>query len=133
VPIPAQVSPFWVSDTGYTWFGPVPIPFSWLWGPEPGGRLTLSNFSYDSARVQAVLTNGPDCAVADAAAATDFIMPLNATRIIATPPGVDVCWRREVPSTASAKVAARAAPAVPGWADWNRSYTGSGRFLDARL
>ena len=109
------------------------VPFGWLWGPEPGGRLTLSNFSYDTARVQAVLTNGPDCAVADPAAAADFVMPLNATRIIPTPAGVDVCWRREVPATASAQVARGAAPAIPGWADWNRSYTGSGRFIDARL
>jgi hypothetical protein len=109
------------------------VPFGWLWGPESGGRLTLSNFSYDTARVQAVLTNGPDCAVADPAAAADFIMPLNATRIIPTPAGVDVCWRREVPPTASSQVTRGPAPAIPGWADWNRSYTGSGRFIDARL
>jgi hypothetical protein len=109
------------------------VPFGWLWGPEPGGRLTLSNFSYDTARVQAVLTNGPDCTIADPAAAADFVMPLNATRIIPTPAGVDVCWRREVPETASSPVARGPAPAMPGWADWNRSYTGSGRFIDARL
>jgi len=107
------------------------VPFGWLWGPEPGGRLTLSNFSYDTARVQAVLTNGPECTIADPAAAADFVMPLNATRIIPTPAGVDVCWRREVPATASSQAAR--GPAMPGWADWNRSYTGSGRFIDARL
>ena len=109
------------------------LPFGWLGGPEPGGRLTLSNFSYDTARVQAVLTNAPDCAVADPAATADFVMPLNATRIIPTPAGVDVCWRREVPRTASSQLARGAAPAMPGWADWNRSYTGSGRYIDARL
>lgn len=133
VPGPAPVPPVWYSASGYTWVGPVPVPFSWLGGPEPGGRLTLSNFSYDTARVQAVLTNGPDCAVADPAAAADFVMPLNATRIIPTPAGVDVCWRREAPPTASAQIARGPAPAMLGWADWNRSYTGSGRFIDARL
>jgi hypothetical protein len=109
------------------------VPFSWLGAPDPGGRLTLSNFSYDTARVQAVLTDRADCAVADPAAAADFVMPLNATRIIPTPAGVDVCWRREVPATASSQVVRGPAPAMPGWADWNRSYTGSGRFIDARL
>ena len=107
------------------------MPFSWLGAPDPGGRLTLSNFSYDTARVQAVLTNRADCAVADPAA--DFVMPLTATRIIPPPAGVDVCWRREVPPTASAQIARGPASAMPGWADWNHSYTGSGRYIDARL
>jgi hypothetical protein len=123
----------WYSASGYTWIGPLPVPFSWWGAPDPGGRLTLNNFSYDDARVQVVLTNRPDCAVADPAATGDFVMPLNATRVIATPPGLDICWRREVPLTASAQAARAPAPAVPGWADWNRAYTSSGRFIDMRL
>jgi hypothetical protein len=104
-----------------------------MWGPEPGGRLTLNNFSYDDARVQVVLTNRPDCAAADPSGAADFVMPLNGTRVIPTPAGFDICWRREVPQKAPARVAGAAVPAVPGWADWNRAYTGSGRFIDMRL
>lgn len=133
IPGPTPAPPVWYSSSGYTWVGPVPVPFSWLGAPDSGGRLTLNNFSYDEARVQVLLTDRPDCAVADAAAAAHFVMPLNATRIIPTPAGVDVCWRREVPPTASAQVARGPAPALPGWADWNRSYTGSGRYIDARL
>jgi len=60
-------------------------------------------------------------------------MPLNATRIIPTPPGFDVCWRREVPQAAAPPVARVALPNAPGWADWNRAYTSSGRFIDMRL
>ena len=133
VPGLAPVSPFWVAGSGSTWLGPVPVPFSWMWGPEPGGRLTLNNFSYDEARVQVVLTNRPDCAAADPAATGDLVMPLNATRIIPTPPGFDICWRREAPPAAAAPVARAAVPDAPGWADWNRAYTSSGRFIDMRL
>jgi hypothetical protein len=87
----------------------------------------LSNFTYDSARIQAVVTGGPDCAIPEAAAVTDFVLPLNATRIIPTPPGADVCWRREMPP------AAADAPPRPPWTDWNRAHTASGRSLDSRL
>jgi hypothetical protein len=110
----------------------VPLPRIWfemfqgLYGPGPAGRLTLSNYSFDTARVQAVLTNAPSCGVLDPAATADFEMPLNATRIISTPAGVDVCWRHEAP-------AGSAPTAGPGWAEWNRAYTASGRFIDARL
>jgi hypothetical protein len=127
------VPPVWYSPSGYTWFGPLPIPFSWWGGREPGGRLTLNNFSFDEARVQVVLTNRPDCAAADPAATGDFAMPLNATRVIPTPAGFDICWRREAPQAASAPTARAPMLEVPGWADWNRAYTASGRSIDMRL
>jgi hypothetical protein len=120
----------------------VPLPRVWfemfhgLYGPGPAGRLTLSNFSYDTARVQAVLTTGPSCAVGDPAAAADFALPLNATRVIATPPGADVCWRRDAPPSSPsspAEMTPRIEPAVAGWSEWNRAYTASGRFIDSRL
>ena len=32
----------------------------------------------------------------DGTPVSDFAMPLNSTRVIDTPPGADVCWRREI-------------------------------------
>jgi hypothetical protein len=127
------VPPVWYSPSGYTWVGPLPIPFSWLGAPQPGGRLSLNNFSFDEARVQVVLTNRPDCTVAAPATTGDFVLPLNATRVIPTPPGFDICWRREAPQAASAPAARAPMPEVPGWADWNRAYTATGRSIDMRL
>jgi hypothetical protein len=95
----------------------------------------LSNYSFDTARVETVITNGPDCTAGGTAAAV-FVMPLNATRIIAVPPGADICWRLEAPEESRTSLGAAlgtAPPPIPGWANWNRAYTGSGRFIDARL
>lgn len=114
----------------------VPMPLVWfksVTAPAAGGRLTLSNFSFDAARVQAVLASGPDCTPREDAPAADFVLPLNATRILPAPPGADICWRRELPPTPDSATAPQAAPSVPGWAEWNRAYTASGRFLDSRL
>ena len=65
-----------------------PNPLAWLLtgalAPAPvPGRLTLSNFSYDGARVQAVITPYPDCQERAGTAISDFEIPLNGTRIIA--------------------------------------------------
>lgn len=116
---------------------PAPGPGFWPFGlvtarwtdPTPAaGRLTVSNFSFDTARVQAVVTAAPGCAVRDGTAATDFVLPLNGTRIIDPPPGADVCWRRALPPPT-----APTATPVPPWTEWNRAYTSSGRYLDTRL
>src|SRR5438067_2139601 len=53
--------------------------------PPAPGRLTLSNFTYDDARVQAVITPFPDCQERPGLAISDFELPLNGTRVIATP------------------------------------------------
>jgi hypothetical protein len=90
--------------------------------PLPPGRLTLSNYSFDRARVQALVTAYPDCAAHEGVVVTDFALPLNGTRVIEAAPGADVCWRREFPPGSA-----------PGWTEWNRDYTGTGRSIDAKL
>jgi hypothetical protein len=105
-------------------------PFPSLWGPWPG-RLNLSNIAYDRAHVQALVTPYPDCAPHDGTPVSDFAMPLNSTRVIDTPPGADVCWRREILAAPRAPSMGRQAPS--GWTEWNRVYTSSGRTIDARL
>lgn len=95
----------------------------------PYARLTLSNFSFEGARVQAVITAYPDCAPREGTQTTDFVLPLNATRVIAAAAGSDVCWRRAVQPSA----AKGTAPAAPAWTGWNRVLLSSGRSVDAQL
>jgi len=95
----------------------------------PPGRLTLSNFTFDNAHVEAVISGAPDCAVREGTTTSDFVLPLNGTRIIESVPGADVCWRRAIePGTAPG-----AAPAAPGWTEWNRAFLSSGRSVDSQL
>ncbi len=125
-PPPGQITapaPFVLAPLAWL-FAPVLLPT-----PPPAGRLTLSNFSFPNAHVQAVITGYPDCAVRDGTAASDFVLPLNGTRVIDAAPGADVCWRRALePGPAQATP-----PSVPGWTEWNRVYTSSGRSIDTRL
>jgi hypothetical protein len=111
-----------------------PNPLAWLFttfaAPVPG-RLTLSNFTYESARVQAVITPFGDCQERAGTAISDFEIPLNGTRIIAALPGADVCWRRALlpgpsPTTPGVEI-------LSGWTDWSRAFTSSGRSIDSRL
>jgi hypothetical protein len=102
---------------------------SCTWWPSPG-RLTLSNFSFDSAHVQTVFTGSPDCAASEGTAPSDFVLPLNGTRIIDAAPGSDVCWRRAIEPAADAPRAARTAPM---WTEWNRAFLSSGRSVDTQL
>ncbi len=97
--------------------------------PPIPGRLTLSNFSFDTARVEAVITGAPDCAVREGTTTSDFVLPLNGTRIIESVPGADVCWRRAIEPGRNA----RAAPSTPGWTEWNRAFLSSGRSVDSQL
>jgi hypothetical protein len=113
----------------------VPSPLGWLFpgfAPAPApGRLTLSNFTYDDARVQAVVTPFPDCQERPGIAVSDFELPLNGTRIIATPPGSDICWRRALP--AGPDPTRPGVEIIEGWTDWSRVFTASGRSIDSRL
>src|SRR5882757_5168646 len=99
------------------------------WTPEPSpGRLTLSNFSFDSAHVVAVVTTSPDCsAPAEGDAQSDFRLPLNGTRIITARPGADVCWRRQLEpdETPNAK--------GDGWTGWNRAFLSSAITVTSQL
>jgi hypothetical protein len=95
----------------------------------PPGRLTLSNFSFDDAHVEAVITGAADCAVREGTATSDFVLPLNGTRVIEAVPGSDVCWRRAIaPGTIPG-----AASSAPGWTEWNRAFLSSGRSVDSQL
>ena len=111
----------------------VPAPLAWPFvpfvHPTPPGRLTLSNFSYDHAQVQALVTPFPDCVAREGTATSAFVLPLNATRVIEAAPQADVCWRRALePGTR-----AGAAPSTPGWTEWNRVFLSSAGSVDSRL
>jgi hypothetical protein len=110
----------------FTTLPPPPPPLTARVASVPS-RLTLSNFNYDRARVEAMITPYPDCQVRDGMVSSNFELPLNATRIIDTPPGADVCWRRLEPPLEQAT-----SPGVPRFVPWNRAYT-SGRTVDSRL
>jgi hypothetical protein len=105
------------------------VPFAGLFGAPPPGRLTLSNFTFDNAHVEAVITGSPDCAVREGTATSDFVLPLNGTRIIQSMPGADICWRRAV----EARSAPGVAPSPPGWTEWNRAFLSSGHSIDSQL
>lgn len=112
-----------------------PGPLAWLFNPwafrtPPASRLTLSNFTFDDARVEALVTPFPDCVPRQGTAMQDFVLPLNATRIIEAAPGSDVCWRRAV-QPAPAQTAN--VPAGSGWTEWNRVFLSSGHSIDSQL
>lgn len=91
----------------------------WFWKPPPG-QLTLSNYRFDHASIEAVIASGPECdAGAAPAPATDFDLPYNGSRVIVAAPRTDICWRRQL--------------ADGRWSDWNRAFTASGRFVDSQL
>ena len=112
-----------------------PGPLAWLFNPwafrtPPVARLTLSNFALPDARVEALVTPFPDCVPREGTAMTDFVLPLNGTRIIEAVPGSDVCWRRAVPAGAAKTANALAGS---GWTDWNRVYLSAGTSVDSQL
>jgi hypothetical protein len=117
--------------------GPAAVPVAYLPSLTLPGlrlnpgvhRLTVSNYTYDTARLQVLVTPYPDCIVRAGAATDEFVLPLNGTTVLNAPAGADICWRREVLPTPGA-----AAPAnIPGWSPWNRVYLTSGHAIDVRL
>jgi len=115
-------------DTG-SWFPAFPVitlpdPFR-----PPPPRLTLSNFSYDRAHVETVVTANADCDARDAGVFTagEFDLAYNGTRIIEAPTGNDVCWRRDLAADQGAGTAA------PKWSRWSRAYLSVGRSIDSGL
>jgi hypothetical protein len=96
--------------------------------PPQGGRLTLSNYSYRLADVEAILTRYPDCALHPGIVPMAFKLPLNSTWVIRTPAGSDVCWRRQLVPQQEAAAGAR-----PGSSAWNRDHTAAGRFIESQL
>jgi hypothetical protein len=91
----------------------------WSWTPPPG-HLTLSNYRFEHAAVEAVATAAPDCGAPDPSMpVTAFDLPFKGTRVVEAAPAADICWRRQVGGGQ--------------WTDWNRVYTASGRFIDVQL
>ena len=99
------------------------FPTQYVWTPtwfSHPGQLTISNYRFTDASVQAVMATGPDCAPADPSVPpTAFDLPFKGSRVIAAAPSADVCWRRQLTSGQ--------------WTDWNRAFTASGRYVDAQL
>ena len=90
------------------------------WYTPPPGQLTLSNYRFDHAAIEAVVSAAPDCTPVDAAVpATAFDLPFKGTHVLVAAPQADICWRRQV--------------AGGQWTDWNRAFTASGRFIDSQL
>ena len=96
------------------------------------GRLLISNFAYEQAIVEALVTPYPDCAVHPGVEAADMPVPLNGTWTIPTQAGWDVCWRTKA-AKAPMENAQDAKPPGTGPVGWNRAYTGNGRFIEAQL
>jgi hypothetical protein len=117
-----------VSCTAEWWPAP-PAPPALTAPPSRAGRLTLSNFIYDLARVETFVTPYPDCELRVGLEMARFELPLNGTRVIDTPVGADVCWRRVEPPLAEEAPPGAVRPPIP----WNRAYTTSGRIVDTRL
>jgi hypothetical protein len=100
-------------DSGYNW-----SPMA-LWGIPPA-RLALSNFRFDHAAIEAVVSAAPDCSpVTPDSGPIDFDLPFKGTRVIEAAPATDICWRRQVPGGQ--------------WTEWNRALTASGRSIDLQL
>jgi len=92
---------------------------AWVWTPPPG-QLTLSNYRFDHASIEAVVTAAPDCGPVDPSAPPSaFELPFKGARVIVAAPNADICWRRRV--------------AGEQWTEWNRAFTASGRFIDSQL
>jgi hypothetical protein len=108
---------------------------SWLFGHPPAaspGRMTLSNFTFGLAHVEALITPYPDCVVRPGMVPIDLKLPLNSTETVTAPPGTDVCWRRMVerPPGAALRLAG---PPQGAWTPWNRVFTSFGHSVDAHL
>jgi hypothetical protein len=115
-------------NAAYASLPPPPTPLALRPPPAQPGHLTLSNFSYDRAHVETIVTPYPDCELREGTATSNFLLPLNGTWVVNTPAGSDVCWRRELPAdTASDPLRA------PRWTGWNRAFLSSGRLVDSRL
>jgi hypothetical protein len=94
-------------------------PWNPLIGAGPG-QLALTNYRFERASVQAVVTTAPLCEAVDPSMpATLFELPFKGTRVLAAAPGADICWRRVVPGGQ--------------WSGWNRAFTASGRSIDSQL
>jgi len=126
-PAPPPPQPGLLSDVPVAYLSSLTLPAIRLLHELP--RLTLSNYDYDTVRVQVVVTPFPDCEFRPGITPAEFILPLNATRILQAPAGADICWRREVVSATQPDMPAHGV----GWGLWNRAYMSNGHSVDASL
>jgi hypothetical protein len=121
-------APFNAADALYARLPPPPTPLALRPPPAQPGHLVLSNFNYDRAHVEALVTPYPDCEPREGTASSNFQLPLNGTWVADTPAGSDVCWRRELPVDTTNNP-----PRAPRWTGWNRAFLSSGRIVDSQL
>ncbi len=94
--------------------------------PPPPGTLLLNNPHFPPTDVEAVITSNPDCASRGPGYVRTirFVLPNSATKMIAVPPGTEVCWRR--PRNPDEP--------VPGvWSGWDRAYVEPGTTIISDL
>jgi hypothetical protein len=115
-------------NAAYAQLPPPPTPLALRPPPPQPGHLVLSNFNYDRAHVEALVTPFPDCELREGTTSSHFQLPLNGTWVADTPAGSDVCWRRELPADT-----ANNPPRAPRWTGWNRAFLSSGRIVDSQL
>ena len=121
-------APINAANALYAALPPPPPPLTSRPPPAQPGHLVLSNFNYDRAHVEALVTPYPDCELREGVASSNFQLPLNGTWVADTPAGSDVCWRRELPADTAADPRR-----AERWTGWNRAFLSSGRIVDAQL
>jgi hypothetical protein len=125
---PVPQTPGVLHPTPAAYLSSLTLPAVRLMAPEQL-RLTLSNYTFDMARVQVLTTPYSDCLAREGTTIGEFALPLNGTRMLDVPPGIDVCWRR-----VDAPPAGQQPPGSPAIGfPWNRAYLTSGHSIDARL
>jgi hypothetical protein len=90
------------------------------------GTLLLSNLDFPPTNVETVITSNPDCGSRGPGYVStgEFVLPGNATRFLAVPPGSDLCWRRDRDP---------AHPVDGAWSGWNRAFVAPEATIDASL
>jgi hypothetical protein len=94
--------------------------------PPAPGLLLLSNPDFPTNDVETVITSNADCGARGPGyrSTGEFVLPNNATRFLAVPPGTRICWRHDrVPEQ----------PVAGEWSDWNRAYVPPATTIAANL
>lgn len=94
-------------------------------GPAPG-TLLLSNPHFPAANVETVITSNPDCGGHGPGYVStgEFVLPGDATRFLAVPPGTGICWRRDRDPSQ---------PVAGDWSAWSRAFVPPAATIDANL
>jgi hypothetical protein len=94
--------------------------------PTGPGTLLLSNMNFGPTHVEVVITANPQCGSRGPGyvATYEFVLPNNATRFLAVPPGTEICWRRDRDPEN---------PVAGQWSSWDRAYVAPETAIDANL